>query len=296
MLNQERSFSGSFNLFEVLRYLFDFFVFTSLFITVCALLMTYQTALLFNVPVSFNLMGFIASGTICSYNFHWYLTPPDIPHPSVKLKWNIANRPIHLLLFIIGLIAAVYFTFMLRNHWFWLCVTAFLTFMYSAPKMSFPFFVKLRKVAIAKTIFLAFAWAHVTSLLPVVTMVKEVGAQHIWFLVNRFFYIYAICIIFDFRDVEKDREAGIKSLITFLNEKGIDRLFWFSLAVFTITLVILLQWITPAEAFVLFFPGIIVALLYYPSKTNYSDYLYYFILDGLMMLSAPFLILIKFAR
>jgi 4-hydroxybenzoate polyprenyltransferase len=199
-------------------------------------------------------------------------------------------------LFCIGLLAAMYFTFLLLDHWFWLSVTAFLTFMYSAPKMAFPMFVKLRRVAIAKTIFLAFAWAHVTTLLPLVISVHPLRPEHIWFVVNRFFYIYAICIIFDFRDVHKDREAGIKSLITLLDEKGVDRLFWFSVLMFVVTIVILLQWITLIQGILLFIPGILVALLYYPSKTNNSDYLYYFVLDGLMMASAPFLILIKFAR
>lgn len=258
--------------------------------------MTYQTAVLFNVHLSFTIIGFVFFGTVTSYNFHWYLTPPDIPEPSYKLKWNICNRHLHLVLFIIGVIGSAVFTFLLISHWFWLGVTAFLTFLYSAPKISFPIFIKLRKVAIAKTIFLAFAWAHVTSLLPLVLLMKQLQPQHIWFVVNRFFFIYAICIVFDRRDAEKDREAGIKSLITYLNEKGIDILFWTIVVVFTVTSVILMNWFSLLVVTILFFPIIILCLLYYPSKKNSSDYLYYFVLDGLMMLSAPILIFIKFAR
>ena len=40
--------------------------------------------------------------------------------------------------------------------------------------------------------------------------------------------------------------------------------------------------------------GIILALLYYPSKKNFSDYLYYFVLDGLMMLSALIVLVFHF--
>src|SRR2546421_5775438 len=175
--------------------------------------MVYQTTLLFNLPLTANLAGFVFFGSICSYNFHWYLTPPNVIAPSEKIRWNINYKYVHLTLFIIGLIGSAIFTFLLLRHWIWLGLTAFLTFMYSAPKMTYPIFVHIRKIAVGKTIFLAFAWAHITTLLPLVITVKQLEPQHIWFVVNRFFYIYAICIVFDRRDVEEDRKAGIKSLI-----------------------------------------------------------------------------------
>jgi len=280
----------------LLKRLFDFFVFSSLFIALCAVLMVYQTCFLFSIPFSFTLAAFVFSGSVCSYNFHWYLTPPHVQEPSEKEVWNISNKRIHLVLFIIGLIGAGICTLLLINHWFWLGITAFVTFLYSAPKISHPAFSYLRNIAVGKTIFLAFAWMHVTTLLPMVINLKNLDMHHVWFAVNRFFYIYAICILFDHRDVEDDRKAGIKSLITFLEEKGVDVLFWGSIVVVFITQMLLLDYFTFAETVALLIPPLILSLLYYPSKRNFSDYLYYFILDGLMMLSAPLLLLIKFAR
>lgn len=280
----------------MLKKIFDFFIFSSLFIAICAVLMVYQTAFLFHIQLPFALFGFVFSGSVCSYNFHWYLTPPNIEQPSKKLKWNIANKSIHLVLFIAGLIGSALFTFLLLNHWFWLGVTAFVTFLYSAPKIPYPFFSFLKKIAIGKTIFLALAWMHVTSLLPLVIVLKKLEPQHIWFVINRFFFIYAICILFDYRDIEIDRKAGIKSLITYLNKSGVDWLFWGSMTIFLITSFALLNYLALSTIIALLVPGIILGFLYYPSKKNSSDYLYYFVLDGLMMLSAPLLLLIKFAR
>lgn len=259
-------------------------------------MMLYQTCLLFSIPFSWALAGFVFSGSVCSYNFHWYLTPPHVEQPTEKEIWNISNKRIHLLLFIIGLAGSAVFTFLLLQHWFWLGITAFVTFLYSAPKISHPIFSYLKKIAIGKTIFLAFAWMHVTTLLPLVIEVKTLSIHHVWFVINRFFYLYAICILFDYRDVEEDKKAGIRSLITYLNEKGVDSLFWGSIAVVVLTLFLLLNYFSIAESIALLLPAIILSLLYYPSKKNFSDYLYYFILDGLMMLSAPLLLLIKFAR
>jgi 4-hydroxybenzoate polyprenyltransferase len=271
-------------------------VFSSLFIAVCAVIMVYQTCFLFSIPFSFALAGFVFSGSVCSYNFHWYLMPPMVEHPSEKEVWNISNKRIHLILFVLGLTGAAVFTFLLMDHWFWLAVTAFVTFLYSAPKIEHPLFAQLKKVAVGKTIFLAFAWMHVTALLPIVIQLKMLDMGHVWFVANRFFYIYAICILFDYRDIEEDKKAGIRSLITYLNEKGIDALFWGSIALVVLTSALLLNYFSIAEVAALLLPAIILSLLYYPSKRNFSDYLYYFVLDGLMMLSAPLLLLIKFAR
>lgn len=283
-------------IYITLKKLFDFFVFSSLFIALCAVLMVYQTCLLFSIPFSFALAGFVFSGSVCSYNFHWYLTPPHVEEPTEKEVWNICNKKIHLLLFIIGLIGSAVFSFLLIQHWLWLGVTAFVTFLYSAPKISYPIFSHLKKIALGKTIFLAFAWMHVTTLLPLVIEVKTLSMPHVWFVINRFFYIYAICILFDYRDVEEDKKAGIRSLITYFNEKGIDSLFWGSIMMVIITFFLLMNYFSVAEMIALVLPTIILSLLYYPSKKNFSDYLYYFILDGMMMLSAPLLLLIKFAR
>jgi len=258
--------------------------------------MVYQTCFLFSIPFSLFLAGFVFSGSVCSYNFHWYLTPPHVAEPSEKEVWNICNKRIHLVLFIAGLISSAVFSFLLIKHWFWLGITAFVTFLYSAPKISHPAFSYLRNIAVGKTIFLAFAWMHVTTLLPMVMNMKRLEMHHVWFAVNRFFFIYAICVLFDYRDVEEDKRAGIRSLITFLPEKGVDTLFWGSISVVVLTSALLLGYFSILEISVLLLPVLILSFLYYPSKRNFSDYLYYFILDGLMMLSAPLLLLIKFAR
>jgi 4-hydroxybenzoate polyprenyltransferase len=280
----------------VFKRFFDFFIFTSLFIAACAVLMTYQTTLLFHLPFSFALAGFVFSGSVCSYNFHWYLTPSVTEQQSKKLAWNFSNKKLHLILFIAGLVGSAVFSLMLIEHWIWLGVTAIATFLYSAPKIPFYPFTLLRKIAVAKTIYLAFAWMHVTTLLPLMMSVKQLHQPQVLFIINRFFFLYAICILFDYRDVEEDRRAGIRSMITYFSEPGVLGLFRASLVIFAITAMLLLRFFSVEVVIALLIPGIILSLLYRKARTNFSDYFYYFVLDGLMMLSAPLLLLIKFAR
>lgn len=278
----------------MLKKAFDFFIFTSLFIACCAVLMVYQAFLLFGGTFSLPLFFFVFFGSVCSYNFHWYLTPPQVKPISEKLRWNLSNRNLHLALFLTGLIGAAICAILLIEYWLWLGLTAFFTFLYSAPMIRKPFFMRLRKIAVGKTIYLALAWAHVTALLPLLIALPALTPVHVWYVLNRFFFLYAICIVFDRRDVESDRKAGIKSLITWLSAKGIDKLFWIIQLAVLVTGLVLFNWLPLLSVLILLFPAVILALLYNASRQNRSDYLYYFLLDGLMALSAAILILAKF--
>jgi 4-hydroxybenzoate polyprenyltransferase len=275
---------------------FDFFIFTSLFIAVCAVAMAWQSCTLFGEEPSVRLLLFIFCGTVTSYNFHWYLTPPR-EEGSLRLRWSVSNKILHLGLFLLGAVASVVCFFLVWEHWPWLALSVLLSFLYSAPKIPHPLFYRLRKIAVGKTIFLAFAWTHVTAVLPLVTAGDgQLDTSAVIFVANRFFFIYAICILFDYRDRAEDRTSGIRSLIIYLDERGIDRLFWGSVLVYVLTLGWLARSFALMEVIALLIPGLILSLLYYPSKKNFSDYRYYFVLDGLMMLSAPLLVLSKFAR
>ena len=183
-----------------------------------------------------------------------------------------------------------------RHHWGWLLATAFITFLYSAPKIPYPPFNHLKKIAIGKTIFLALVWTHTTAILPLVLGNVEWKNEHFIFAINRFFLIYPICILFDYRDREDDKKEGIKSMITFFSDKKIRVLFYISLAIFFITTIALyFAGILLIYCIALLIPGIILTFAYNYSKNKISDYYYYFFLDGLMMLSAVLLYIFSFS-
>lgn len=273
--------------------LFRFFIYSNLFIALCAVLMVYQTCglLLHRYPdIYFTLFVFFA--TICSYSFHWYLSPVEGEPPSSRMEWLRRNRQVHTILFFTGLVGAAICSLFLLKYWPWLLLSAFITFLYSAPKIPHRWFRLLRKVALGKTIFLALVWIHVTTILPLLISTETWKPVFTVFVISRFFLVYAICILFDYRDREYDRKVGIRSLITWLSEKSITILFVTSLLVFgafSICMVSLEQ--TFRTVFILLIPGAITAALYSHARRNFSDLLYYFVLDGLMALSALLTIL-----
>src|SRR5215469_2246300 len=177
---------------------FRFFVYSNLFIAVCALLMVNQTYTLLHISPNKDIFAFVFSATICSYSFHWYLTSQSLID-SPRIEWLRRHRVFHLILFFIGLIGSAVFFFKLWPHWYWLGVSAIITFLYSAPKIPHPWFRALRKVAIGKTVFLSLVWTYVTYILPVIIAGATFTMPVILFITGRFFFIYAICIMFDFR-------------------------------------------------------------------------------------------------
>jgi 4-hydroxybenzoate polyprenyltransferase len=272
-----------------LKAIFDFFLFSSLYIALCAVIMVYQTDQLFNLEYRKSAFyAFVFCSTICSYNFHWYLTPVTGTE-LIRAHWTQKHRRLHLLLYAAGLVGAGYFVLQLLEHWFWLAGAVLLTFLYSAPKLPYKPFTALRKIAIGKTIFLAFVWMYVTSFLPIMIAGVSFRWEYLLFCISRFFLIYSICIIFDYRDRENDRKEGIKSMITFFDDRGVDLLFFISLSIFAAaTMLLYFTGISMLIVLLLLLPGVILLALYRYAKRTFSDYLYYFVLDGLMMCSALF--------
>lgn len=247
--------------------------------------MTHQVNTLLNLEYNTTAFGwFVFFSTMCSYNFHWLLTH-ESHEQSVRIEWTKVNRSLHRVLFLGCGAGAVIFFLPFFQWWPAFAFAIVLTFLYSAPKIPYSVFKKLRRIAYGKTIFLSAVWTYVTTILPMIISSTEMNENSYWFIVSRFMLIYAICILFDLRDRDQDKKEGIQSLITYLSLTGVKRLFYLSLIIFAVS-VILLNDTSYLLKIILLVPGIITALLYNVAIKSHSDYLYYVVLDGLMMLSS----------
>lgn len=269
------------------RSLARFFVYSNLFIAVCAVLMLEQTfSFLLRHEINGVLVAFVFSSTLCSYSFHWFLTSHSLL-PSERIQWLKKYKTVHVIFFVLGAVGAAITFFQLIAYWEWLAMAAVATFLYSAPKIPHPLFRMLRKVALGKTIFLAFVWMFVTTVLPIVVVEHEWKPAYWLFVTGRFFFIYAICVLFDYRDRADDKQAGIRSLITYFDEKGIAAVFIVSLLIATIMTLLLLNYqYSVTDVALLMVPVLITAALYNYARRHFQDMFYYFVMDGLMALSA----------
>lgn len=238
-------------------------------------------------------MGFVFFSTICSYNFHWYLTPRSTS-PSRRVQWTHHHKALHFILYLAGAVGAAVYFFYLLPYLPALFFAALLTFLYSAPKLPQKAFRQLQKIAVGKTLFLTFVWVYVTTVLPIIISGAAWSVSFVLFIGSRFFLIYALCLLFDYRDREDDKAHGIRSLITLLDERGIDLLFVLSIILFFFSCCALSFYHYPAFYIVLLLiPGFITAALYRVAKRNFSDDLYYVVLDGLMMFSGLLMLIFR---
>lgn len=270
-----------------MRKIIDFFIFSSLFISCCAVLLVLQTNQLLHLNYKpFFYLLFVFFATLASYNFHWLLTPASSPEKQ-RTAWTKEHYKVHVVLLCIGIAGAFWMSLYLLQQWIFLGIAVGLTFLYSAPKIPHPFFTWLKKIAIGKTIFLAFVWTYVTSVLPVLLSGNGFNNLSLSFCISRFFLFYAVCIIFDYRDRDSDKKEKIRSMITYFTEKGIDRLFLFTLILFVITTMACGYYgLHFTVVLVLLIPTVFLAALYKKAKNNFSDYLYDFGLDSMLVLSS----------
>jgi len=281
-------------LYIPLKKVFDLFLFSSVFIALCAVAMVHQTNRLFHLDYKWvNYIWFVFYSTLASYNFHWYLTPESISEIE-RSAWSVGHKKLHVFLIFTGMTGAAYHISFFLHHWLALGVAAILTFLYSAPKIPHPLFGHLKKIAVGKTFYLSFVWLYVTTILPFIFSHTAFSAPELFFCLGRFFLIYGICILFDYRDRENDRREGLRSIITYVTDRQVSFIFYFSLFAFAcFTLVLAWYRFSPLLTALLLFPFPVLIYIYPRSRNNFSDYLYYFVLDGLMAVSSFFTLFIS---
>lgn len=272
-----------------LQFAFDFFLFSSLFISGCAAAMVYQTIQLLDLHgVPDDLYAFVFWATMASYNFHWYLTPSAYSS-SQRIGWSGRHKRLELALFCFSGLFAGYYLLFLHVYWGWIGIGILLTFLYTAPKIPLKPFHYLQRIAVGKTLFLTAVWTYITTVLPVAASSGPFTWAALLMTLHRLFLIYSICIIFDYRDREQDRREGIRSLVVYLDERGNDRLFYGCCgAALLSTLLLLACHFRVTVVLALLVPILVTILLYPEGKRSRSDYLFYFVLDGLMAFSAAF--------
>lgn len=258
-------------------------VFGNFFIATCALVMCYNTTQLFDVQLSLELALFVSFATLSSYCFHWYLTHDEAN--ATRQLWTIKHRSLLGLMSVFALIVTGVLALPLIEYWWLLGLLGILTFLYSAPKVPYKPFIYLRGLAVAKTLYLAAVWALVTVVLPLMVAKVAWSGLIVVYLCHRFLYILAICILFDYRDRHDDRRSRMLNLVTYLSLKRLKRLYALLLTLFILS--ILGSWYYGLNAYQLIqlsLPALGLLLVFKTSIRTRSDYWYYIVLDGMMML------------
>lgn len=266
--------------------LVDFFLFGSIFISLCAVALCIETSLLLNLPLKNPGFYFSVFGaTLVQYNLHYFFKTSAIPN-SRRLAWSLENKAAYKILITAGLVIMVYSLFSLPlRHYIIFSVMAILAFCYSFPLRPFTN-KKIKDFGLPKIITLALVWTTVTVWLPADNInFTDLSFQLV--LVMRFIFIFILCLLFDIRDTDIDRKENISTLPVKLGNKRSYQWCYLLLVIF------ILLAITQYACFVgmmqflaMMISGLItVGIIEYSKKYN-DDLVYLVCIDGMMLLQA----------
>jgi hypothetical protein len=258
------------------------FLYTNIYTALGAALASMATskAFLLNLDIDFFIFLFFA--TWSSYSLHWYFTSPM--DNDLRSVWSYRNKKwtaaFGILSFVIGLF---YLTKIPQQYILGIVPLVFFSLLYSAPKIPYQPFIKLRKYVRAKTIYLALAWTYATSVLPFILAAQLTFPEKaITFIVYRFALIFIVCLLFDYRDNTSDKAAGIKSILYNLGMPILNGIITFFISIGFLCNAHLRNHIDLKIWILFFLPLVLIMFLFKKAYSSKDDFFYYFIIDGLM--------------
>ncbi len=225
-----------------LRAAFDFYLYSNLHMTLCALALTANTGLLLNLNIPLFVYLCIGSGTFFLYNIQrlyasWNLAEVE-KHTTERHFWIAKNRTALTVLsicsVITGLLGCLFWFQQAGSEYFFseliylIGIPALISLAYALPFIPFKKrWLRLRDLPFIKIFLIAFVWAWVTVTIPERLALKTIQiaipevlfSEHTsWFWAS-FSFLLALTIPFDIRDIRIDG-ADLKVLPVLLGVRG----------------------------------------------------------------------------
>ena len=178
--------------------LFDFYINASIHVAFGVFALTYVTIKTFGLKGDDHLAWFLFFGTIVCYNFIKY----GVEAKKYIIVANPYQKNIQLVSFLAALIGSYHAYFLQRDIWLGILVLVLLTGLYAIPVL--PNARNLRNLGGLKIFLVALVWAGATVVLP------TLGSSHpvtwdVWVeTAQRFFFVLALLIPFEIRDLKYD--------------------------------------------------------------------------------------------
>jgi len=176
----------------------DFYIFSNLHVALATYFLVKLT--LVQIGISENkTASFVFFSTLVSYNFIRFIRLKDIT--NYYNSWIIQNRHLLYLLNGIGVIGLFYYSTSLEFGSLLILIPFTLaTIFYSFPFQKY----SLRNIPYLKIFLIAFSWAGITVLLPLIqNFIIPRDIDYIVFI-QRFLFVLFITIPFDIRDLDYD--------------------------------------------------------------------------------------------
>lgn len=276
----------------LIRRFIDGIIYSNLFIGICAvaLTLTNQVALEGDFHIDKSL-GFVFFSTVFTYCFLKFRKTGGAVQNTTHHNWAEEHPQLSRNILLISLIATVfYFAGLAGRVQLIVAVLAAFTALYGF--VNIPFTNpkrKLRDFGLLKTIFVALVWSVTTVIVPLGDTSVETDAM-VFLLIRRFLFILALTIPFEIKDMAGDRQHNLQTIPNLIGVSNTKLL--------AQGILLLLSIIIIAQHFFFGLPlghmlAIDISLLLtifciQPIDEETSDWWYYIVLDGMMILQFAF--------
>jgi len=268
---------------KIIGKILDFFIFSNLLIAMASFLFTLQTALIFKYSASatsfFAITNFIS--TFILYNLQ-RIYQSTKPHSDSRLFWydRYKKSLFTIMLVFLSLYVSIFqHNYLVYKEGLLLYIPiVVLSLFYFLPPFVF------RKAPLVKILIIAFVWVYSSIFIPltysdhVFVLFSNLHKNELAYLLAQFCFIAAICIPFDIRDIESDRQYSVKTLPVHF---GLSKAKTIGM-VLLILFMALAQDTTQAMAY--FVTGGSGILLTYFSSQHKHRYYFSVLVDGLIIL------------
>ena len=249
--------------------------------------MCVETNLLLGIRLNhFSFYLFVFGATLVQYNLHYLFKTTAVAN-SARLAWSLKNKTIHRVLIAIGTVLIIYSLFSFHlHHFIILLLFGAIALLYSFPFLPFANKKRIKDYGLVKIITLALLWTLVTVWFPAdQTNFSGISFQLIF--LRRFIFMFILCLLFDIRDTEVDRQQNIATLSVKLGVKRSYLLCYFLLLIFIILSVIQFIYLPDEiQLAAMLISAAATAITIEYSKRNNSDVVYLACIDGMMLLQA----------
>lgn len=279
---------------QIVKNFLDFIGYSNLFLAAAVFCSTLQGGFIFahtkDPAIGFSILNFVAAFFL--YNLQ-RIYQSTYPTTDVRLLWYRKNKKwifTFAILFLMVFIEPIWYTFILYKEGLIIYgACALFSILYFLPP------VNLRKMGYFKQFYIALIWVMVCVVIPFMfeedSFVKARNFQkdEILYIVSQFCFIAALCIPFDIRDIEKDRNEGTRSLPVIL---GIKKSKYIAIALmliyFILSFFIETKNLTVVRGLVLV---IGVAVIWF-SRPDKHRYYYTYLADGVIIIQTLLLYLL----
>jgi 4-hydroxybenzoate polyprenyltransferase len=284
---------------KYLRQALDFLLYSNIFIALCAVSQGLVTYWLVEAKPDTCVLGLLFCSTLALYNFSILLSKPEKPEISrfQRVKWIFSHYRLMITLTIISSIAIIPLSFFLNTSSNILLIgLGLISIAYNLPIFSIDDTrFSLRNIPGVKLFIIAMVWAASCVLLPIFEIAGNNYStitlnETILLFLKRLFFIAAIAVQFDVRDIFQDKSNRLKTIPVIFGEKNSLLICQVLLASYLLLLFNFTKKID-GNFFALSLTILLSGWLIFKSKWKKNEYYYFLLLDGTMILQLIMLLI-----